>query len=194
MKPTKFETVFMNLFVDRIPSPLGTLLVVTDSESLCALEFEDREARLMDGLQRRYDRVSLTSTQNPFGLSQQVQAYLEGELDSLQSVPLNPGGTAFQQAVWTALRQIPAGTTASYQDLAIRIGKPAACRAVGMANGRNPIAIAIPCHRIVGSNGKLTGYAGGLERKRWLLEHEGIQLTDSASASQRSQTPCTVTS
>lgn len=184
----------MNLFVDRIPSPLGTLLVVTDSESLCALEFEDREARLMDGLQRRYDRVSLTSTQNPFGLSQQVQAYLEGELDSLQSVPLNPGGTAFQQAVWTALRQIPAGTTASYQDLAIRIGKPAACRAVGMANGRNPIAIAIPCHRIVGSNGKLTGYAGGLERKRWLLEHEGIQLTDSASASQRSQTPCTVTS
>ena len=176
MESIKDKATSLALTVDRIPSAMGDLLVVTDGESLCALEFADCEARMMAHLQHHHGPICLTPSSTPSEISQRVQAYLQGELDALQSVPVNPGGTAFQQQVWAALRQIPVGTTASYQDLATLIGNPAACRAVGMANGRNPIAIAIPCHRVIGSSGKLTGYAGGLSRKRWLLQHEGVPL------------------
>ncbi len=110
-------------------------------------------------------------------MGEKVEAYLAGDLHALDEITVNPGGTEFQQTVWSALREIPAGTTRTYAQLAASIGRPSAWRAVGLANGRNPVAIVIPCHRLVGSNGTLTGYAGGLERKRWLLHHEGARLS-----------------
>jgi methylated-DNA-[protein]-cysteine S-methyltransferase len=102
--------------------------------------------------------------------------YFAGDLDALADIPVNPGGTPFQRSVWSALRRVAPGQTVAYRDLARAIGAPAAVRAVGAANGANPIAIVIPCHRAIGADGSLTGYAGGLERKRWLLAHEGQQL------------------
>jgi len=101
-----------------------------------------------------------------------VLAYFAGQLEAISKLPVARSGTEFQNQVWTALRQIPGGTTLSYGALAKEIGRPTAVRAVGLANGSNPIAIIVPCHRVVGANASLTGYGGGLERKRWLLQHE----------------------
>ncbi|MCL6435166.1 MAG: methylated-DNA--[protein]-cysteine S-methyltransferase [Leptolyngbyaceae cyanobacterium HOT.MB2.61] len=165
------------LLVDTINSQIGHILIVTDSEHLCMLDFAACEARIMNLLQKRYQRFDLIAITNPQGFSQQVQAYLAGDLQSIDNIPANPGGTPFQQQVWSALRTIPPGTTISYRELATRIGKPAAYRAVGMANSQNPVAIVLPCHRVVGTNGSLTGYAGGIERKRWLLQHEGVDCS-----------------
>jgi methylated-DNA-[protein]-cysteine S-methyltransferase len=107
-----------------------------------------------------------------FGLSAKVQAYFQGELGVLDSLSVTMGGTEFQRQVWRALREIPYGTRISYGELARRVGRPSAVRAVGAANGANPIGVIVPCHRVIGADGTLTGYAGGLERKRWLLQHE----------------------
>jgi methylated-DNA-[protein]-cysteine S-methyltransferase len=105
-------------------------------------------------------------------LRRSLDAYFAGALDALDNVAIDPGGTPFQQSVWSALRRVPPGETTTYLALARTIGAPAAVRAVGAANGANPIWLVIPCHRAIGSDGRLVGYAGGLERKRWLLEHE----------------------
>jgi methylated-DNA-[protein]-cysteine S-methyltransferase len=105
-----------------------------------------------------------------------MRAYLAGRLDALDGLPVDAGGTPFQALVWAALRTIPPGQTWSYKALAERIGRPAAVRAVGLANGANPVGIVVPCHRVIGAGGSLTGYGGGLPRKRWLLEHEGALL------------------
>ena len=102
-----------------------------------------------------------------------LQRYFAGELAAIDTLPVQTGGTAFQREVWRALREIPCGGTVSYAELAERIGRPTAVRAVGLANGSNPVGIVVPCHRVIGANGSLTGYGGGIERKRWLLEHEG---------------------
>ena len=120
--------------------------------------------------------MTLTKATNPLGVSDRIRAYLTGDYLSLNDIPVNPGGAPFQQKVWSALRTIPCGAVLSYGELAAKIGQPTAYRAVGMANSRNPIAIVIPCHRVIGANASLTGYAGGLERKRWLLQHEGVDL------------------
>ncbi|RIK91560.1 MAG: cysteine methyltransferase, partial [Proteobacteria bacterium] len=101
-----------------------------------------------------------------------LAAYFAGDLGALGALAIRPGGTDFQRRVWDALRRIPAGATTSYGALAERIGRPGACRAVGLANGANPIALVVPCHRVIGADGSLTGYAGGAPRKRWLLDHE----------------------
>lgn len=164
----------MDLYRDRIDSPLGPLWVVTEDEHLCALAFSDGEQQMLQSLQARYRTITLKSTQNPLGVSDRVRAYLAGDFGSVLEIPVNPGGTVFQQQVWSALRAIPVGTTCTYGALATQLGNPKASRAVGMANARNPIAIVIPCHRVVGAHAKLTGYAGGLDRKRWLLHHEGV--------------------
>ena len=100
------------------------------------------------------------------------ERYFAGSCAELLELPLDPQGSEFQRRVWRALREIPLGATASYGEIALRVGSPGAARAVGDANRRNPIAIAIPCHRVIGGDGRLVGYAGGLERKRWLLAHE----------------------
>jgi methylated-DNA-[protein]-cysteine S-methyltransferase len=106
-----------------------------------------------------------------------LRAYFAGDLHALDTIAVDPlGGTPFQRRVWLALRSIPAGTTVSYQMLARRIRAPKAMRAVGAANGANPVPIVLPCHRVIGADGSLTGYGGGLPRKRWLLRHEAVPL------------------
>ncbi len=160
------------LFRDRITSPLGDILLVVDGEKLCALDFADYEARMLKLLEKRYGTVQLTPQVNPQGFRDRLQSYLQGNLQSLDDIPVSPGGTPFQQQVWLALRTILPGTIRTYGQLATQLGKPTASRAVGMANALNPIAIVLPCHRVIGANRALTGYAGGLDRKRWLLQHE----------------------
>ena len=166
----------MEFLIDRVASPLGTVLVVSDGECLRALDFDDYEPRMQQLLARQYGAVSLRPAADPGGASGAVTAYFAGQLDALDNFPVASQGSAFQQQVWRSLRDIPCGTTVSYGELAKRIGNPAASRAVGLANGANPIAIAVPCHRVIGANGDLTGYGGGMERKRWLLMHEGALL------------------
>ena len=139
-------------------------------------------------LRRRRERIctacSVCSTADvepepgeaPAALRDNLAAYFAGDLDALGRIPWATGGTPFQRSVWTALADIPAGTTMTYGALAAQIGAPRAVRAVGHANGANPISVVVPCHRLVGANGTLTGYGGGLHRKQWLLEHEGVRL------------------
>lgn len=158
---------------DRITSPIGPILIVVDGEQLCALDYEDYEQRMRTLLQRRYSSFSLVPTLNPHGISEQLKAYFAGNYSCLDTIPVSTGGTAFQQQVWLALRTISPGTTLSYGELAAQLGRPTAYRAVGGTNALNPIAIVLPCHRVVGANASLTGYAGGLARKQWLLQHEG---------------------
>jgi len=166
----------MKLLIDKINSAIGTLLIVTDGEKLCALDFADYEPRMMKLLQKRYGSFDFQYVNNLQGFSSRIQAYFDGDCTSLNNIPISIGGTVFQQQVWLALRTIPWGKTVSYADLARKIGKPTAYRAVGMANSLNPVALVLPCHRVIGANAALTGYAGGLERKRWLLNHEGVKL------------------
>ncbi len=157
------KDVMPELCYDLIESPIGTVVVVCGSEALHALYFLDRQPETTAGLRR---------TQDPHGCASRVRAYFEGDFAALDGIAVNPSGTPFQQTVWKELRGIPPGKTETYGQIAARIGKPSACRAVGLANGQNPISLVIPCHRVIGSNGKLTGYGGGLDRKKWLLDHE----------------------
>ena len=161
------------LWIDRIESPIGQIAIVVDNDCLCALDFDDYEARMMALLAQRYESVELLPQGNPSGISERLQAYLAGDLMSLKDIPVRMGGTTFQQQIWAKLREIPAGETWTYGELAKSIDRPTASRAVGMANSLNPIVIVVPCHRVIGAKGKLTGYAGGIDRKRWLLQHEG---------------------
>lgn len=163
----------MKLVLEQLSSPIGSILVAEDPESgsVYALDFEDRRPRLTALLERRFGPVDLVPGAALHAAP--IRSYFAGELDALAEVPAVLGGTPFQARVWQALREIAPGTTLSYSALAGAIGSPGCARAVGAANARNPIALIVPCHRIVGSDGTLTGYAGGLERKRWLLTHEG---------------------
>lgn len=166
------------LTLDRIPSPIGSMLVVTDSRGqLRALDWEDYEARLLRLLRLQYPgrALELAAGATPLGIRSKLEAYFAGELGGLTTLPLETGGTPFQREVWAALRAIPAGQTLSYGALATRLGRTGAARAVGLANGSNPIGIVVPCHRVIGANASLTGYGGGLHRKQWLLEHEGAR-------------------
>lgn len=160
------------LQIDRFASPLGEILLVVDGDELVALDYADYEERMLRLLARRYGAFELQPASDPHGYSSLVQAYLAGDMSALDAIPVNTGGTPFQRQVWSALREIPVGSSVSYGELAARLGRPAAARAVGMTNSLNPIAIVLPCHRVVGANKSLTGYAGGLERKAWLLQHE----------------------
>jgi methylated-DNA-[protein]-cysteine S-methyltransferase len=180
----------MILLVDSFPSPIGPVSLASDGRALCALEFEERE-ELLRRLRARFgEGAALREAADPQGFTSRALAYFAGELDALAGVPVDGGGTDFQRRVWAALREIPAGETRTYSGLAARLGMPGAARAVGLANGRNPIAVAVPCHRVVGADGTLTGYAGGLERKRWLLAHESVRLPLFAAAgSERGRAP-----
>jgi methylated-DNA-[protein]-cysteine S-methyltransferase len=168
------------LLVDRLPTPIGELAIVADRDGrLRAVDWTDHEARLRRLLDRYYGKAggkagyTLGKARDPGGLSAALRAYFKGDLGAIDELPVATNGTAFQQGVWKALRKIGRGRTISYAELARRIGKPRAVRAVGLANGQNPISIVVPCHRVIGSDGTLTGYGGGLPRKKWLLEHEG---------------------
>jgi len=164
------------LRLDRISSPIGEILLVTDEAgALRALDFHDYSPRMGRLLRLHYGDLSPEDGAAPAAVRKALSGYFEGALDALSAVAWATNGTAFQREVWTALMDVPAGTTSTYAALAARIGKPAATRAVGAANGANPIAILVPCHRLVGATGALTGYGGGLERKAWLLRHEGAR-------------------
>ncbi|MBB5744873.1 methylated-DNA--[protein]-cysteine S-methyltransferase [Brevundimonas variabilis] len=163
--------------LDRIETPVGTVLLVTDAQGVVrALDFVDYEPRMLRLLARHYGQVKLTPGQAPEPVRAGVRAYFGGDARALEGLPVATAGTPFQREVWAALRSIPAGETRSYGQLAAAIGRPKAVRAVGLANGANPVGIIVPCHRVVGANGTMTGYAGGLERKRWLLAHEAAAL------------------
>jgi methylated-DNA-[protein]-cysteine S-methyltransferase len=161
------------ILIDEIQSPLGRIAIAARDGRLCALEFG--RARLARQLAGRYPDVPRRRTRNPFGLSVKLRAYLAGDLAAVDRIPVETGGTPFQQRVWRALRRIPAGHTMSYGALARALRVGVAARAVGAANGRNPISLVVPCHRLIGGDAALTGYGGGLWRKRWLLCHEGAQ-------------------
>lgn len=157
----------MNTFC-HLESPIGRLLLTSDGTVLTGLYMEpSRSVQSIDGWTQDAAIAPLAET------VRQLSQYFEGTRREFD-LPLRMAGTAFQQRVWRELTEIPYGTTWSYGELAKRIGKPSASRAVGLANGRNPISILVPCHRVIGADGSLTGYGGGLERKRWLLAHEGL--------------------
>ena len=162
-------------FVEHIETPTGRMRVITDVERrLRAADWDDHEPRMQKLLQRHYGAgsVELREPARPSAAARALSAYFAGDLNAVDEVPTETNGTAFQRAVWTALRNIPVGRTVSYGALAAQIGNLKAVRAVGLANGANPIAIVVPCHRVIGANASLTGYGGGLHRKRWLLAHE----------------------
>src|SRR5882724_1332568 len=165
----------LELLLDRIETPIGVLLVVADHDgNLRAVDWTDYEPRMRRLLRRHYGEngFKLIPGRVSNVLTQAIRSYLAGDLSAIDKLPVKTAGTPFQREVWRALRKISCGTTISYGQLAKQINRPAAVRAVGLANGSNPIGIIVPCHRVIGSNGSLTGYGGGIERKRWLLEHE----------------------
>jgi methylated-DNA-[protein]-cysteine S-methyltransferase len=163
----------MEIHIDEFESPIGNIVLAESGGALCALDFEQSAEPVLTRLERRYGPLQVSNGNSLREFRNRLEAYFQGDLNALGGLAVEPGGTAFQRDVWSALQRIPIGSTTSYSELAAAIGRPAAVRAVGMANSRNPIAVVIPCHRVIGRNGSLTGYAGGLERKRWLLQHEG---------------------
>jgi methylated-DNA-[protein]-cysteine S-methyltransferase len=163
--------------LDRIATPVGTVLLVTDDDgAVRALDFDDYEPRMLRLLARHYGPVVLSPGASPAPVRAAIAAYFAGDRQALDGIVVRTGGTEFQRQVWAALRTIPAGETRSYGQLAAAIDRPKAVRAVGLANGSNPVGIIVPCHRVIGANGTLTGYAGGLARKTWLLAHEGVAV------------------
>jgi methylated-DNA-[protein]-cysteine S-methyltransferase len=164
----------MRLRLERWESPMCPLLIATDNDGvLRAIEFGDHESRMNHLLRHHYgDDYVLEESEMPVSLKRALEGYFEGKIEALAEVQTATGGTAFQREVWRALRTIPAGTTMSYGQLAKKVGRKGASRAVGAANGANPIPIVVPCHRVIGADGSLTGFGGGLAHKKWLLEHE----------------------
>jgi methylated-DNA-[protein]-cysteine S-methyltransferase len=163
--------------VDRLKTPIGVALLVTDRDGvLRALDWEDYETRMKELLRRQNGAVALGNGRAPQAMRAALSAYFDGDLYSLATIEWRLAGTPFQRKVWTALPKIKAGTTMSYGALAARLNMPKAVRAVGHANGANPISVVVPCHRLIGADGSLVKYGGGLDRKRWLLQHEGVAL------------------
>jgi len=160
-------------FFDRLTSPVGDIVLVADPDGALRLTwFDDGDDRWRRAFTRCYPNVTLVARKDPFGLSSALSAYFKGDIFVLDKLPVAFSGTPFQLKVWKALRRIPGGKTTSYGALAKKIGEPKAVRAVGLANGANPVGVVVPCHRVIGSDGSLTGYGGGLPRKKWLLAHE----------------------
>jgi len=163
------------LLLNRLPTPIGEMLILTDADgNLRVVDWVDHEPRMRLLLQRQYRKQGLVLEESsaPNDITRAIERYFAGDLAAIDALPLKTEGTAFQRKVWSALQQIPCGVTISYGQLAARIGQPSAVRAVGLANGANPIGVVVPCHRVIGSDGSLTGYGGGLHRKIWLLQHE----------------------
>src|SRR6478735_5016273 len=174
------------LYVDRLESTIGTLLLIHDRDGhVRALDFHDFESRMRRLLRLHYgaegNDFAIQERAVPATIRRAISDYFAGDLRAINSIPVTTAGTPFQREVWAALRTIPAGTTLSYGALARRLGRPKSVRAVGLANGANPVAIVIPCHRVIGTAGSLPGYGGGISRKRWLLTHEGVALEQFAT-------------
>jgi len=176
----------LTFIMDRVPTPIGDMLIVVDRYgNLRGADFFDHEERMRTLLRQQYAReatVAIVEGPVPKAIRSAIEAYFDGDLSAIDKLPVKTGGTPFQRDVWRLLRLIPAGKTTTYGKLAARLGVPNAARAVGMANGANPIGVIVPCHRVIGSDASLTGYGGGLPRKQWLLTHEGaafrVPVTD----------------
>lgn len=160
----------MKVQVAVLETPIGKLNVALGDGALVSVDFDIGLEELRRRLERRLGSVELEQVMHPPAAA--VAAYFRGNLRAIDTLAVAPMGTPFQSQVWAALRRIPAGQTVSYGELARRVGRPGSVRAVGGANGDNPVAVVVPCHRVIGADGSLTGYGGGLERKRWLLVHE----------------------
>jgi methylated-DNA-[protein]-cysteine S-methyltransferase len=170
MSPTILTTTMLTTTID---SPIGELTITAQDGVLTGVHMHD---------QRHFPPIPVTAERDDAALAPivaQLDAYFAGELTDFD-LPLQLRGTPFQRRVWTALQEIPYGETISYGELARRVGNPKASRAVGLANGRNPVAIVVPCHRVIGADGSLTGYGGGLDRKVWLIEHEAAHRSGAA--------------
>jgi methylated-DNA-[protein]-cysteine S-methyltransferase len=178
----------MILSLDRFPSPIGDILLVFEGDTLRALDFGDYRMHRL--LRLHYGAVDLTEGAAPAAIRTPLTAFFDGAWSALDRIDVATGGTAFQRMVWTAVRRIRPGATLSYGAVAAAIGRAGGSRAVGLANGANPVAIVVPCHRVIGANAALTGYGGGLARKAWLLTHEkaatmprmGLPSLDAAGA------------
>src|SRR5579872_1043960 len=171
------------LTLETLATPFGPILVAADERGrLCAVEFWNDEAEMRRLLARHFGDAPAAFGAIAAPIRAAFERYFAGDRGALKVLPWVSGGTEFQKKVWAALTTIPVGETWSYAQLAAAIGKPKAVRAVGLANGANPIPIVVPCHRVIGANGSLTGFGGGLERKRWLLRHEGAAFNDTAGA------------
>ena len=173
------STRLLELLIDRMPTPIGELVIVADRAGrLRAIDWTDHEPRMLQLLDRYFGKgaYGLAPARDPGGLTSALRGYFKGDIDAIDRLPVEMAGTPFQNSIWQALRQIRRGETISYAELARRIGRPKAVRAAGLANGQNPVSIVVPCHRVIGSDGTLTGYGGGLPRKQWLLAHEGARI------------------
>jgi methylated-DNA-[protein]-cysteine S-methyltransferase len=167
------------LRLDRLGTPIGEALIVTDEAGvLRAFDWADRESGMARLLRLHYGSMVPEAGAAPSHVVRLLRGYFDGDLGGLAGIEWRTGGTAFQRAVWTGLTRIAPGETLSYGALAAKLGWPSAVRAVGTANGANPISVVVPCHRVIGADGSLTGYGGGIERKRWLLTHEGVVFRD----------------
>jgi methylated-DNA-[protein]-cysteine S-methyltransferase len=165
----------MPIDIATIESPIGKLTLAARGNLVCLVHFGPVTPALTAGLTSWYPESAIDEADDPGGAAGVLRRYFEGDLGSLDEIKVELNGTTFQKNVWLALRTVKAGSTLSYAQLAKQVGSPSAVRAVGAANGANPVALVLPCHRIIGSNGSLTGYGGGLHRKRWLLDHEGVK-------------------
>jgi methylated-DNA-[protein]-cysteine S-methyltransferase len=171
------------LILESLPTPFGPILLAADNEGrLCAVSFWDDPDEMRALLRRHHRGAAAAFGKVPEPLRQAFERYFAGDARALKGIAWRTGGTDFQLRVWRALTTIPVGETWTYGQLAAAIGAPKAVRAVGLANGANPIPIVVPCHRVIGANGSLTGFGGGLERKRWLLRHEGAPFKEVAGA------------
>jgi O-6-methylguanine DNA methyltransferase len=171
MPPRKSNPISLHRL--RYRSPIGPIECLFDEDTLVALDFEATSPRTLALLSRHLGALEIDDAPDRLGLADTLDRYFAGELHALDALTVRRYGTNFQQKVWTALRRIPAGRTTSYQALATTLRVPKAQRAVGAANGANPISLVVPCHRVIGSDGSLVNYGGGIERKSWLLRHEG---------------------
>jgi methylated-DNA-[protein]-cysteine S-methyltransferase len=163
--------------LDRLETPIGTALLVTEADgTLCAFDWDDHSSRVRDLLRLQYGAVPMKERPAPRQVRAALSDYFKGDLAALSRIKWRVAGTPFQRMVWMALAQIPPGTTMTYGALAAKLGMPKALRAVGHANGSNPLSVVVPCHRLIGADGSLVKYGGGLKRKRWLLAHEGVDL------------------
>jgi methylated-DNA-[protein]-cysteine S-methyltransferase len=163
--------------VDRLETPIGTALIITDADgALRAFDWEDHATRIRQLLRLQYGAVELKDVRAPKAIRSALTSYFTGDLAALATITWRIAGTPFQQKVWNSLPKIRAGTTMTYGALAAKLGSPNAMRAVGHANGSNPISVVIPCHRLIAADGSLVKYGSGLERKRWLLRHEGVAV------------------
>jgi methylated-DNA-[protein]-cysteine S-methyltransferase len=167
------------LRLDRLTTPIGESLIVTDEAGcLRAFDWADRESSMARLLRLHYGSMAPEPGAAPGTITRLLRRYFDGDVGCLAAIDWRTAGTPFQHAVWVGLTTIAPGETLSYGALAAQLGCPTSVRAVGLANGSNPISVVVPCHRVIGANGSLTGYGGGIERKRWLLSHEGAAFQD----------------